>query len=208
MSLIAHRDRSSGLPSLLGLPLELRNKIWRYAIGGMVFNIHCWPSSNCGMIATKILNRPKNFGSPLRTCRQVYTETELSLIRLNGFRFKNEDAIAPWIDGLETPQREAIAEIHLVTWRATHMVDGHSSTLKSLSDILPLRELPGLKKLYVEVRTKSSCRSCWHDCCTSCKPDLATAEARLKTFALTAYEHVDVLYSRQYFASFAGARVL
>lgn len=206
--LTVEQSHTSDSLHLLCLPFEIRAIIWQRALGGIVFDVCCWPSYSPEKIATRVTNSQRYHCSLLRTCKQIHSEAHESLIRCNGFRFKNEDAIVPWLERFDSPKRMAIAEVHLVTWRATNMVEGHSSSYKPLMDVLPLESLLGLKRLHIEVRTKRSCRSCWHDCCKSCDTDLELAEARLLAAVAGGRTCAIVSYSRQCFASFAAAIVL
>jgi hypothetical protein len=204
----ATSSRSIQQVSLLGLPAELRNEIWKLALGGRIFEVYCWPSYCPKRMATMILNRCKNFSCLLRTCRQIYHEARLIPLAYNGFRLRNEDGLIPWLDTFDKCKQEAIAEIHIVTWRAVHMVEGLGWSLKQVSDVLPLQRLSGLERLVVEVRTKSSCKACRQDLCTNCEPRLELTEARLKGFVASHSERVDVVFRRQPFATIAASQVL
>ncbi|KAL5404406.1 hypothetical protein PMIN04_012604, partial [Paraphaeosphaeria minitans] len=143
-------------PSLLYLPAELRNRIWMHTLSGMVFEVHCWVSYGVNSFSTRILNRQKNFLGLLRTCRRIYAEARLIPFKFNAFRIKTDQGLHAFLNGLEATKREAITDIHLVTWRAMHMVERLSDVPQPVLDKLALARLPGLKKLYVDVRIKST----------------------------------------------------
>jgi hypothetical protein len=193
---------------LLCLPAELRNEIWKLILGGTTFEVYCWPSYCPKKMTTRILNRRKNFSGLLRTCRQIYREALLFPLTQNGFRFKNEDGLGPWFDTFDRSKQKAIAEVHLVTWKAAHMVEGVNWSLKKIQDVLPLQRLSGLERLYVEVRTKSSCKACRQDLCEVCEPRLNLAEAQLREFVVNYNGRVDVVFRRHSFATVAGLQVL
>jgi hypothetical protein len=145
--------------SLLLLPAELRIQIWNCTLGGMVFDVYSWPSCDT-KLSTRILNRQKNFLSLLRTCHQIYSEARLLPFKTNAFRIKNEVGIPAFVDTFEVIEREAIAELHLVTLGAKYMTESLSYFSKNMPAILALQRLPELKKLCIEVRSKSYCRYC------------------------------------------------
>lgn len=194
--------------TLLSLPFELRTKIWSYALGGTVFEVRCWPRRDPERIETQIVNREKHRCSLLRTCHQIHNETKLFLFRHNAFVFKNEDAIVPWLQRFGESDRDAISEIRLVTWGAAHMVQGHRSSLKPVSLVLPLEQLPGLTRLQIEIRTKANCRSCWHSCCRCCKSNLELAKAQLEASFAKRQTRLEVEFAEQQFGSIVAAQLL
>jgi hypothetical protein len=193
--------------SLLLLPAELRIQIWKCTLGGMVFDVYSWPSCDVKKISTRILNRQKNFLSLLRACHQIYSEARLLPFKTNAFRIKNEDGIPAFIDKFKVIEREAIAELHLVTLGVKYMAESLSYFPKSMPAMLVLQRLPGLRKLCIEVRTKSYCRYCSLGYCNSCIPDLEFVEKNLMEHVAKESSRVEVMFRHTFYASLAAARV-
>lgn len=193
---------------LLRLPYELRYEIWVYTLGGNTFEIQCWPSDGPSSIATQITVREKNQCSLLQTCRQIHNEAKLTFFKSNCFKFKNEDAISPWLARIGSRQQAAISEICLVTWGAAHMIQGHSSCLTKVSDVLPFASLPGLRNLFIEIRQKARCRSCWHNCCRCCWYDVEREKVRLKDLVFVRNSRTVLTYIERDFGSAAAAHLL
>ena len=194
--------------SLLSLPFELRTKIWSYALGGALFEVYCWQSHDPDRMETRIANRGKHRCSLLRTCRQIHDEAKLFLFRYNGFLFKNEDAISPWLLRFGESELDAMSEIRLVTWGAKHMIQGHRSCLRPISAVLPLNRLRGLINLDIEVRRKAKCRSCWHDCCRYCVDNIEPAKAYLEALTARRQTRLKVEFIEHEFGSIVAAHAL
>jgi hypothetical protein len=173
---------------LLALPAELRESIWKLALGGQIFAIHCRPSYKRGRVATRVLNGQKNYASLLRVCYQIYIETKLVPFQQNAFRIRSEDALSLWFGRLQPWAQQAIAEVHLVTWRAVHMVEGLMVFPRPLSKTLDLRKLPGLQRVCIEVRSKVGD--------LQSGDSLAIAEERLKQRIKKQHEHVQLVFER------------
>ncbi|KAH8696876.1 hypothetical protein GQ44DRAFT_733555 [Phaeosphaeriaceae sp. PMI808] len=195
-------------PALLCLPAELRNQIWKCALSGTVFEVYCWPSYSAEKIATRILNRQKNFLSLLRACHQIYDEAKLFPFTFNAFRIKSEEGYSKFLERFDTQKREAIAEVHLVTFRAKHMVDGLGYFPKPITHMLALQKLPGLRRLCLEVRVKANCRGCRPERCDSCNPGVELAENHVKEYIAKQNERIEVLFKRLYYASVVASQVL
>jgi hypothetical protein len=129
---------------LLRLPAELSLKIYDYTLSGDIFDVHCWRQYARFGFATRIFKRRKNFSALLAVCHQIYAETRLLPFRLNTFRFRSHDAFIPWLKQFDLDQREAIREVHLVTWMAKCMVEGEGYRSRQLKDVFPVNSLPGL----------------------------------------------------------------
>ncbi|KAF9729785.1 hypothetical protein PMIN01_11718 [Paraphaeosphaeria minitans] len=194
--------------SLLCLPAELRSLVWMHTLGGMVFEVHCWVSYGVNSFATRILNRQKNFLSLLRTCRRIHAEARLIPFMFNAFRIKSEQGLHAFVDTFEAAKREAIAEIHLVTWRAVHMVERLSDIPQPVPDNLALAQLPGLRKLCVDVRIKSNCRDCKRGRCDRCDPELGLLEKHLMEYVEKGDERIELVLKRTCYASVAALQVL
>jgi hypothetical protein len=150
----------------LRLPTELRNQIYAYTLGGEVFDIYCSRSFTPFGFDTRILRKQENLLALLAVCHQLYAETRLLPFQLNAFRFKSEDAFHSWLNKFDSIQRESIQEIHLVTWKAKHMIEGEDAwKLKPLSVVLPVEKLPDLRRVEIEVECNKRVQECSKDGC-------------------------------------------
>ncbi|KAF9699642.1 hypothetical protein EKO04_002656 [Ascochyta lentis] len=106
---------------LLRLPGEIRNKIWRYALGEHEISIaelsHEKTTNEIHDIrtlypATKIPPGfvPPNFQLP-RVCRQLYVESSPYVYTLNTFTFHSMSAFDRWIKNRCLGQRRLIASV-------------------------------------------------------------------------------------------------
>jgi hypothetical protein len=85
--------------------------------------------------------------------RQVYAETCIVPFQSNAFRFEAQDCF-DWMHRLIKVQRDAIREIHIVTWRAQRFygwIQGASFD-SELPNAIYMRNFHGLKRVVVEVR--------------------------------------------------------
>ena len=71
---------------LLRLPAELRNIIYKYALGGRVLRFSRAGSKNHSIFHADTYDNPRILGL-LRACRQTYSETALLPYQLNLFNF-------------------------------------------------------------------------------------------------------------------------
>jgi hypothetical protein len=156
-------------PSLLRLPVELRYQIYEYALSYHIFNIYCWRRYTPFGFATRIFQKRKHFLALLCVSRQIYAETHLLPFKLNAFRFKSQDAFQSWLGKFSAEQRASIRDVHLVTWMARHMVEGQAWRSSPLHSVFPIRQLPGLRKLNVEVRGNGKVKDCILDGCSACE---------------------------------------
>jgi hypothetical protein len=92
---------------LLRMPAEIRNKIFRYALGGRTLVIHR---------PDMITNREKNSLALLATCRQLYAETALVPFCANIFGFQSDRALLNFMTHRLPVQRDAVASIQYHTW--------------------------------------------------------------------------------------------
>jgi hypothetical protein len=161
-------ELSNQSSAFLRLPAEVRNQIYAYILSGEAFSIHCWRRYAPFGIATRILRKQKNFLALLAVCHQIHAETRLLPFQLNAFRFKSQDAFKSWLDKFGRDQKEAIQEVHIVTWMARHMVEGESWMSKSLDAVFPVDSLFGLRRVEVEVRTNGRMGDCIRDGCFQC----------------------------------------
>lgn len=173
------RDNSS----FLRLPAELRSQIYTYTLSGEIFDIYCWRRYTPFGFATRILKKRRNFLALLAVCRQLYSETRLLPFQLNAFRFKSQDAFHSWLEKFSLHQREAIREVHLVTWMARHMAEGEGWKTRSLDAVFPVEILPGLGIVEVEVRGNGRVRDCAKEGCLGCEEHGEEASFEEEKFA-------------------------
>lgn len=192
-------------PSVLCLPAELRNLTWVHTLSGMEFEVYCWPSCGVKSIATRVLNRQKNFLSLLRT---YHAAARLIRFKFNAFRIKSDQGLLAFVDTFEAAKREAIAGIHLVTWKAMHMVERWSDIPQFMPDNLALARLPGLKILCIDVRIKSYWRDCKRGRCDGCDPELGLLVKYLAEYVEKGDERIELVLKRTCHASMAALQVL
>jgi hypothetical protein len=144
---------------LLCLPTELRIHIWNLVLGGTTFEIECQVQIPWGCATTNTTIQANSLAL-LRTCRQVYFETRLLPFRLNSFKFKSEDAFRPWLRIFDAAQQGAIQNVHLVTWKARHMVESRGFAPRRLIDVFPIEKFEGLRRIHIEARFTSIIRDC------------------------------------------------
>ncbi|KZM21894.1 DNA binding [Ascochyta rabiei] len=145
--------------TLLALPAELRNIIWALVLGDTTFDVKCKVQIPWGTTITNITAQTNSLAL-LRTCRQIHSETRLLPFRLNKFRFSSEDAFKPWLSKFAKTQQAAITEVHLVTWKARHMVESRGFVPRRVGDVFPIEKFEGLRTLRVEVRYTGVVREC------------------------------------------------
>lgn len=96
-------------------------------------------------------------------------------------------------------QREAIREVHLVTWMGKCMVEGESWQPVCLKDVFPVKGLPGLRRVKIEARGKSRERDCVEDWCTGCEEHTdegVVDDGGLKEWLLESVPGVEVTFRR------------
>jgi hypothetical protein len=168
---------------LLALPAELRTHIWNLTLGGGVFEIYCWRSCNRERAATSVLNPQRNFAALLRTCRQIYIEARLIPLKRNAFQIDSEDALQLCFDLFEPWVRHATVEVHLVTWQKMRMMEGVSVLPRQSAEIVNVRGLGGLDKVYIELR--------WGESLVGFE-NLDKSEERLRQSIMCQSKHIDV----------------
>jgi hypothetical protein len=184
---------------LLALPAELRAHIWKTTLGGGIFEVYCWPSRSRQRAATRVLNPQRNFAALLRTCQQIYSEARLIPLKHNAFQINSEDALQLCFDLFEPWARCAIVEVHLVTWRATCMIEGVSIIPRQIAELVNVRDLCGLHKVYVEVRWGSSLGN---------PVSLDKAEERLRQSIMCQSKQVEVDFRRSSSSAFPAVQLI
>ncbi|KAJ4372398.1 hypothetical protein N0V83_004172 [Neocucurbitaria cava] len=146
---------SNRLSPLLRLPAEIRNEIWKYALGGKVyrgvFDDSKAPSTKLSLPRTE----PANTAALLRTCRQIYAETALMLCSLNKFSFDFTADVCVGVRKLKSIQRRQIMSVQLELLcpagdpaRLCKMLGARHMYMPSKSFV---NRLPCLKKICVSV---------------------------------------------------------
>ncbi|KAJ8110971.1 hypothetical protein OPT61_g6313 [Boeremia exigua] len=144
---------------LLSLPAELRDIIWALVLGGITFEIQCKARIPWGTTVKNATTQQHSLAL-LRTCHQIHAETRLLPFTLNTFQFKSEDAFKPWLAKFDAAQRQAIAQVRIVTWKARHMVERRGFAPRRLGDVFLVEMFGGLKRVDVEVRYTGVVREC------------------------------------------------
>ena len=145
-------------PSLLSLPAELRNIIYYHVLGSTTYTITCTVRIPWGVSVKNTTQ--KHHLALLLTNRQIYSETHLLPLHLNTFHFSSEDAFKPWLAKFDKHQQAAIANVHLVTWKAKHMLERRGFAPRRLVDVFPVEVFKGLRKVTVEVRYTGMVKEC------------------------------------------------
>ncbi|KAH7061798.1 hypothetical protein BKA63DRAFT_527504 [Paraphoma chrysanthemicola] len=190
---------SKTVPPLLRLPVELRYKIYSHSLSYHIFSIYCWRRHSPFGFATRIIQKRRHFLALLSVSRQIYSETRLLPFMLNAFRFKSEDAFQSWFNKFSAEQRESTQEVHLVTWMARHMIEGHAWRSSPLHLVFPIDRVPGLRRLNVEVRGNGKVKDCVIDGCHACEQrgeEVALEEERFSQWVAVAVGKIDIGYER------------
>ncbi|KAL1657100.1 hypothetical protein SLS61_000140 [Didymella pomorum] len=139
---------------LLCVPPELRNCIWKYALGGHVFEVPIRRifKRRKRVNKAKVWDLPKNTFALLRVCRQIYAETALLPYKHNAFRFYSEDAF-DWAASLRAVQLNLISDIRIATIGAHHMLETNqiSQQRSPLPETLHVDRFPGLRSVSFSV---------------------------------------------------------
>ncbi|KAF1932426.1 uncharacterized protein M421DRAFT_403295 [Didymella exigua CBS 183.55] len=118
---------------LLRLPPEIRNRIWEYTLGNIVFRVRGKRSGRkYSMDFVPPSNEPSIGVSLLRTCCQIYSEAASMPIRLNTFAFLSTWAVKKVTKQLKPYQRKQINTIRLEAYspddhKLTHLWQMSSS---------------------------------------------------------------------------------
>ncbi|KAF2277408.1 uncharacterized protein EI97DRAFT_290545 [Westerdykella ornata] len=108
--------RENANSPLLRLPPEIRNMIFRYAVGGMTFDFTAcerpWLQRLRGW-KPRVNNPIKNCFSLLRVCRQIYSETALLPFSANTFHISEDqqEDFDDWLQDRLPIERDAITSL-------------------------------------------------------------------------------------------------
>jgi hypothetical protein len=169
-------ERNRHQSSLLRLPGELRNKIYRYAMSGVTLSIFPSPNSRerfhlhahlagattVAVPSSKVLDMT----SLTRVCRQVYVETLLLPFQAITFHIHSDGSFLKFIDVLSDAERDAISTVQLsspdanaggtLCYSIANSIGNDEDSQRNLLDFLEwslnlgLDRLGGLKQVVVE----------------------------------------------------------
>lgn len=109
--------KSNQSSPLLRLPPEIRNRIWEYTLGGVVFRTHTYWGRRRYRVKFKACENESNIGlALLRTCRQIYSETATMPIRLNTMACLSVLSFENAAKQLQPYQRKYITKIRIETY--------------------------------------------------------------------------------------------
>jgi hypothetical protein len=107
---------------LLRLPAEIRDMIWRYALGGKTFDTS-YQMNRCTHKITRARFRPackspRHGAALLRTCRQIFLETATYPLTLGSLSCDKPGALVAAVKKLRAYQKEQVSRIciRLTTW--------------------------------------------------------------------------------------------
>ena len=109
-SVLSHPTASSSKNNtefslLLGLPGEIRNKIWEFAVGGTHYEVD-YPVVRNGQVRSEYRNLTdsdrikKNRLALTRTCRQIYEETKTFHVRFSTYHLTSPFTLFEWSNKL------------------------------------------------------------------------------------------------------------
>lgn len=104
--------RENQASSLQRLPTELRDRIWRYVLGGQIFIVR-WQYGIRAHLAPATAD-PRNGVALLRTCRQIYSETASYPLGLGAIASSSPAAIQSAARRLKSYQRKQLRALRLV----------------------------------------------------------------------------------------------
>lgn len=163
--------RNATKSPLLRLPPEIRNKIWSFAMGGMLVMLpYIKPTMGCAVQIDlkvggyapsqteimyhnepvyKLTKQPAAFHLP-EVCRQVYAETALTAYEQNVFlcdiQFLSHSVMAR----LTATQRKAIRSVELAPYLFYDLVKGHQTRFESVTLRLPNIKIISLSNVATE----------------------------------------------------------
>lgn len=173
-TLTPRRIRNNESSPLLRLPPEMRNLIFRYALGGKKFLISRVGRKEQYLHVTTVGGESTNHFSLLRVCRQIYAETVLLPFTLSTFTFSDSwsprltNALGAWMQLRLPIERGSVTTIE---FRFSGAAGHEAPTVESLRSLryvidyrlqtLKVPQLPGLKRVQVEWHVPRTIRR-WH----------------------------------------------
>lgn len=114
--------RNQNQSPILRLPAEIRNKVYKYVLGGRIYRFKDAIDRGRAVLDTK---GERHILGLLLVCHQTYSEASLLPYSLNKFSFREFDiSFSPFLDHRTLPQFQAITRIELVTYQADRMWAG------------------------------------------------------------------------------------
>lgn len=126
---MACRFRENAQSPLLRLPPEIRNMIFRYAVGGMTFDFTTYDRPWLHRLQgwkPRVCNPIQNCFSLLRVCRQIYSETALLPFSANIFHVSkvDKDGFDEWLHSRSPIEQDAITAIQYTSFQPPILTRG------------------------------------------------------------------------------------
>lgn len=86
-----------------------------------------------------------------------------------------------------------------MTWMSRHMLEGEGWKSKLLVEVFPMQDLPGLRRVEVEARTKGKVIHCAKEYCLGCgqhHDETGVEEEKLKKWLLSCKKELIVRFKR------------
>ncbi|KAF2662775.1 hypothetical protein K491DRAFT_709439 [Lophiostoma macrostomum CBS 122681] len=128
---------------LLRLPAEIRNRIFEFALGGNIIDIHKRRGTPRGAFALRSgpSTNVRMLLGVLEVCRQIYHEAPTIPYSYNIFGFYNRDSFPEWCQGRKKAQLDAVRTIAPYTFQAQAWFRGTNLA----------KWLPGLETVMLQV---------------------------------------------------------
>jgi hypothetical protein len=139
-----YRVKTNHESPLLRLPPEIRNRIWRYTLGGKVFR-QCYGTNRRCVLRPEPRERGNIFAL-LTACRQIYAETSVLPFVVNTFSIQQSWGLRSDTKRFRKGQRSQIDELSLDVM-TSDFGQNYGQYLKTVIDVATLAAFPELKRL-------------------------------------------------------------
>lgn len=156
--LIINRVLENQQSPLLRLPREIRDCIWKYALGGKVFLMKEHVDAERFEIVPE--NAASDNNALLRTCRQIYSEASSFPLRFGTIACLSPWAFVPCIKTLTRHQRAQVTKLCLTCCCPHDMMDWDDGDLKSCR-CKPEYYLPSLTQIEIFVHGVENENDTW-----------------------------------------------